>query len=76
VRNVLTYEEELLLANLLDGPQEDRDCTPHRVLVNTGLARRVDIGQIEITAAGIDKLGALAKARDDSDDVHNGDHGF
>ena len=72
----LTYEEQLLLANLLDGAQEDRDCTPHRVLVNRGLARRVDIGQIEITAAGVDKLGAMAKARGEPDDIFNGDHGF
>lgn len=72
----LTYEEELLLANLLDGPMEDRDCTPHRILVNKGYARRIDIGKIEITTAGLDKLAAAAKARGEPDDIYSGNHGF
>lgn len=48
----LTFEEKLLLKELANGPREDRDCTPHRVLVGEGLARRIDIGMIEITDAG------------------------
>ena len=48
----MTYEDKMLLSALVDCPQEDRDCHPHRVLVNLGLAKRVDIGQIEITDAG------------------------
>jgi hypothetical protein len=48
----LTYEERLLLKALAAGPQDDRDCIPERVLVNTGLAERFGIGQIQITAAG------------------------
>lgn len=48
-----TYEEKLLLSSLADGnPQDDRDCTPHRVLINRGLAQRTGVGQMEITNAG------------------------
>lgn len=72
----LTYEEELTLALLLDGPRPDHDRIPDRVLVNSGFAKRIDVGQIEITAAGVDKLGELAKARGEPDDIFNGDHGF
>jgi hypothetical protein len=72
----LTREEEMLLALLLDGPRPDRDRASERVLVNSGFAKRIDIGQIEITAAGIDKLGALAMARGEAVDIFNGDHGF
>jgi hypothetical protein len=48
----LTYAENLLLHSLLDGPKADRDGIPDRVLVNVGLARRIDPGLIEITKAG------------------------
>lgn len=48
----LTYEEKLLLTRLKEGPRPDRDGIPERVLVNTGLARRIDVGQIEITDGG------------------------
>jgi hypothetical protein len=48
----LTYEENLLLDRLVEGPQPDRDCIPERVLVSTGMARRIDPGMLEITNAG------------------------
>jgi hypothetical protein len=72
----LTYEEQLLLAELLDGPKPDRNGKPERMLVGLGFARRIDIGQIEITAAGVNRLGMLAEARGEADDLFNGDHGF
>lgn len=44
----LTFEERLLLDRLrADGPQEDRDRIPERVLVNLGLAERFGTGQIK-----------------------------
>lgn len=48
----LTNEEKILLRLLAEGQRDDRDSIPERVLVNTGLARRVGIGRIEITEAG------------------------
>lgn len=47
-----TSDELFLLNRLLLGPQRDYDTIPDRVLVNTGMARRVDPGMIEITDAG------------------------
>jgi len=50
---ILTCEEKLLLAALTErGPQPDHDSIPERALVNLGFARRIDIGLIEIAAAG------------------------
>jgi len=72
----LTYNEQLVLALLLDGPRDDYDGIPERVLVNRGFAHRIDPGKIEITAAGVDELGRLADARGEPDDLYNGDHGF
>ncbi|WP_027578461.1 hypothetical protein [Bradyrhizobium sp. Ai1a-2] len=48
----LTSEEQMLLNELMKGPRTDHDRIPERVLVNTGMARRVDPGMIEITNAG------------------------
>lgn len=73
---VLTYDEQLILSLLLDGPLDDRDRISERVLINSGFARRIDPGRMEITSAGVDKLGELAKARGEPDDIFNGDHGF
>ena len=47
-----TSEERMLLTHLAQGQQIDHDRIPERVLVNTGMARRVDPGMIEITNAG------------------------
>ncbi|MHC2251010.1 hypothetical protein ACVILK_000702 [Bradyrhizobium embrapense] len=46
-------------ARMAQGRQTDRDCIPDRVLVNRGLARRVDPGEIEITPAGRDELARI-----------------
>lgn len=48
----LTYEERHLLALLLDGPRHDHDTMADRVLINSGLAERIAIGQMQLTAPG------------------------
>jgi len=49
----LTSEEMMLLRRLDTVPTlADRDCIPERVLINTGLAKRVTPGEMHITDAG------------------------
>lgn len=48
----LVFEEKHLLQRLAEGAVRDDDTTAERLVVNCGLARRIDPGMLEITAQG------------------------
>lgn len=56
----LTYIEKLKLRLLCDGPRPDRDAIEDRVLINSGLAERCDVGDMRITEAGRDLVARMS----------------
>jgi hypothetical protein len=57
----LTFEERLVLRSLGMGSMSDHDRISERVLINSGLAERCGIGEMQITPAGRALLAASGK---------------